>query len=71
MSFTNELHNNSTPKIIGQKFPNDFKLDGFKQENISTKKQEVTQEMRDRVGEYVSEYDWKLLKLAEEIISNN
>ena len=56
---------------LSKKFPADFKKSTFNQENISIKDQEVTQAMKDRVGEYCSDFDWKLLELAEQRIGRN
>ncbi len=52
-------------QFLKDTYPNYFTDVSFEQENISIKKQEVTQTMKDRVGEFISDYDWKMMKLVQ------
>lgn len=52
-------------KFLQKKYPDDFKDIFYEKENISVKDQDVTQQMKEKVKNHISDFDWKLLELAE------
>lgn len=50
-------------------FPEDFADKPFEKENISVKDQEVTEEMKERVRNWISEYDFRLIEIANKAVA--